>query len=209
MARTASKEYLPRELSRKISPAFSLAMGAAGRFMQGFGIVLAATGLHGTLVLHRGEAPHHNALMFFIGAWVFPALAAVGFTFSPFRPYRGVPYMEKRTDVDVDDPVVMRFVELFRSSEGMRHLWSRSFLKISGILFGVMGLWALVDPETLSWGLSPVDLGGAGFAIGGSFIAIGFDHIRWGLTTWAEREVGGATMPFRDDRTDQAPPLSR
>jgi hypothetical protein len=190
MRQTADNKAFPRNLKVKISPSLFLAYGRSGVFMKLFGIGLAAMGLHGTLVLHPGEQPHHSGLMFLIGPWFFPAIVVIGYTFFPFRPYRGTRFVEKKRDIDVTDPVVMHLVELFKCTEARRHLWCRTFLGISGILFLVMGLFAVLHRHTLSWSLSPVDLGGAGLAIGGSLIAVSADLISWGLKTWAERETG-------------------
>jgi hypothetical protein len=190
MRPTAHSKAFPRNLRDKISPSLFLAYGRSGVFMKLFGIGLVAMGLHGTLVLHPGEQPHHSGFMFLIGPWFFPVIVAIGYTFSPFRPYRGTRFVEKKRDIDITDPVVMHLVELFKSTEARRHLWCRTFFEISGILFLVMGLLAVVHRHTLSWSLSPVDFGGAGMAIGGSFIAMASDLIGWGLKTWAERETG-------------------
>lgn len=190
MRPTANSKAFPRNLRAKISPSLFLAYGRSGVFMKLFGIGLAALGLHGTLVLHAGELPHHSGLMFLIGPWFFPAIVVIGYTFFPFRPYRGTRLVEKKRDIDVTDPVVMHLVELFKSTEARKHLWCRTFFEISGILFVVMGLLAILHQRNLSWSLSPADLGGAGMAIGGSLIAVLADLISWGLKTWAERETG-------------------
>jgi hypothetical protein len=150
MRPTANGKASPRDLRAKISPSLSLFYGRSGVFMELFGIGLAGLGLHGTLVLHPGEQPHHSGLMFFIGSWLFPAIVVIGYTFFPFRPYRGTRFVEKKRDIDITDPVVMHLVELFKSTEARRHLWCRTVFEISGILFLVMGLFAVLHRHTLS-----------------------------------------------------------
>lgn len=172
----------------KVSPGLLLSVGSAGTFMKIFGLGLAVLGLHGTLVLHPGERAHHSGFMYLLGPWVFPGLIALIYTFSPFRPYRGGAFVQKKRDIDTNDPVVVRLAELYKSSEARRHLW-RQALKLSGILFFVMGVLAIVLRHSLSWSPSPIDLLGVVFACMGSWIVLATDYIGWGLRSWVEAEA--------------------
>jgi hypothetical protein len=184
----ASRTSIPPQLVRKISPGLLVFTGAGGLFAKVFGMGLTVFGLFGSVVLHRGEHPHHSVFLYLFGPWVFPSIVALCFTFSPFRPYRGVVYMGKTRSIDASDPVAMRLAELFKSSEARRHLWFQT-LKFSGTLFVVMVVLAIALRHSLSWSPSPMDLGSAALATTGSLVALSADYIGWGLTTWASRET--------------------
>ena len=82
----------------------------------------------------------------------------------------------------------MRLVELLRSQEARHQLW-RQALQLSGMLFTLMLVLALLRRGSLDWSLSPTDLGGVAFGLMGSFIAMSSNYIGWALTTWAKREA--------------------
>jgi hypothetical protein len=98
----------------------------------------------------------------------------------------------------------MRLVALFNSDEIRRHLWLES-LKLSSVLFVILGTAAIFLRDSLYWNLpSPQNqfllnrrAGEPGFSfwlglLGCSmftFVILGSDYIRWGLITWAKREL--------------------
>ena len=184
----ANRIAIPRQLAKKISPGLQVFVGGGGTVVKIFGVAIATFGLYGTIVLHPGESPHHSLLVFLFGPWIFPSVVALCYSFSPFRPYRGVVYLQRTREVDSNDPVAMRLVHLFESGEARCHLW-RQTLKLSGVIFLIMVALAAVLRRSLSWLPSATDIGGAALALTGSLLALSADHIGWGLTTWARREA--------------------
>jgi len=97
----------------------------------------------------------------------------------------------------------MRLVELYKSREARRHLWNQA-LKLSGVLFAILGTAAIILRDSLNWALPSVRNGylypgrgpGSWFWVGlmgcsmFSFIALGVDHVGWVTTTWAKQESG-------------------
>jgi hypothetical protein len=181
---------VPPNLARRVSPGLLMFTGASGIFMKCFGIALAVLGLYGTIVLHRGERPHHSGVLYLVGPWVFPEVVAACFALSPFRPYRGIVFIQKTQDIDPSDPVAMRLVELLKSQEA-RHQLRCQALQLSGILFALMLLPAFLLRGSLSWSFSPTDLGGVALGLMGSFIAMSSSYIGWAFKTWVEREARG------------------
>ena len=175
------------QLSPKISPGLLVFTGTSGTVMKGFGISLAIFGLYGTIVLHRGEYPHHSALLYFLGPLIFPTLAAACYTLFPFQPYRGIVYAEKTYDVDREDPSIARLLELLKSREARIHIWAEAF-RVGAILFCSMAAFAAIEKRSLTWSFSPEDFGGVALGLMGSVIAVSSGYIGWGLTIWAQRE---------------------
>lgn len=198
--RAEQKAILPPELARKISPWLvnSAEMtGAVGK-----------TALIGGMVLSLyGPGLEHNGFLYLLGPWVCPTLIALFCSAllarRRFRIYRGSPFAE-RSYVDTgDDPVVMRLAELFSSNEARRHLWHET-LKVSSILFAILGTAAFLLPDSLNWAYpSPVNhffwtarrgVPGYWFWPGlfgcslFAFLALVSDYYRWCLMTWAKRE---------------------
>lgn len=179
---------IPRECGSDISPGLLMfADGPTKKFFRSFGILLGVFGLYGTLVLHQGERPHHSALMFLLGPWIFPSLVALCFTFSPFRPYRGIVYLQNTRDVDVSDPAILRLISLFKSPEAKRQLWRQTF-NLSAIIFVVLAALAIIMRKSLTWLPSMTDLGGSALALVGSLVAVSSDYIGWCIATWLRQE---------------------
>jgi hypothetical protein len=121
----------------------------------------------------------------------------------PFRIYRGSPFAEHGFADTGDDPVVMRVAALGKSDEACRHLWYEA-LKLSIILFAILGTAAILLRDSLNWILpSPQNqfllnrkagepgiwfwLGLMGCSML-TFVILVSDHTRWCLITWAKRE---------------------
>jgi hypothetical protein len=150
--------------------------------------------------------PDHSGFVYLLGPWVCPTLIALFlstlFAKTHFRVYRGNPFSE-HSDVDTGDPAVMRLVLLFNSDEIRRHLWHES-LKLSCILFAILGTAAILLRNSLYWTLpAPQNqfllnrrAGEPGFSfwlglLGCSMFTVWIlvsGYIRWGLRTWAKRE---------------------
>jgi len=192
----ATRLVLPPELRRKISPALYTMIAQRSTFMRYFGLGLAAFCLYGPIA----GPTDHNGFRYLVGPWVCPGVTAVFRSFFPFRPYRGIMFVDRTRDVDTTDPASLRLVEVYRSSEARRCLW-RQWLKLSAILFVIMGLLSLPIRDSLNWsfpyslsqsGASSVSrdwfwLGWSG-GILGSYIALMTDYVTWGLATWAAKE---------------------
>jgi hypothetical protein len=199
-----NKPILPPELARKISPWMVNSAEITGAVGKSAVVGLAAFFLYGGPV--SITKPDHSGFVYLLGPWVCPSLIALFFSalFAKrhFRVYRGSPFSD-HSDVDKGDPAVMRLVALFNSDEIRRHLWHES-LKLSCILFAIMGTAAILLRDSLYWTLpSPENqfllnrrAGEPGFSfwlglLGCSMftvVVLGSDYIRWGLTTWANRE---------------------
>ncbi len=193
----ANKLVLPPELRRKISPALYTLIAQQSSFMRYFGLGLAAFCLYGPIA----GASDHNGFRYLVGPWICFGVTAVFRSFFPFRPYRGILFVDRTHDIDTTDPASMRLVEVYRSIEARRYLW-RQCLKLSAILFVIMGLLSLPVRDSLNW-FFPYSLYqsvpssvsrdwfwlGWGGGILGSHIALMTDYVTWGLTTWAGEEV--------------------
>lgn len=193
----ASKSPIPSELRRKIAPA-PLLFGAGERtFVKVAFVGIAAFCLYGPVPLNQD----HNAFLYLLGPWLCPSVPAAFFTLLPPLPSRGTFLSGNWRSVDRVDPVVTRLVELYKSREARRHLWSQS-LKVSAMLFGILGTAAIAQRSNLNWALPSSQNGflyqwrGPGFwfwygLIGCSifsFVALVIDHVGWVTTTWARRE---------------------
>src|SRR5205823_5012900 len=110
------------------------------------GIGLAALGLYGPVTVH----PDHDGFLYLLGPWLFPSIVAILYSFVPFRPYRGVFWNLSMQEVDMNDPVALRLVDLYKSDEARRQLWHES-LKISGVLFAILGTAAFLLRDSLNW----------------------------------------------------------
>jgi hypothetical protein len=150
---------------------------------------------------------YHNGFLFLLGPWVCPTLIAwilsTLLSRRRFRIYRGSPFAEHKFVDTGDDPVVMRLADLFNSDEARQHLWNES-IKISSILFAILGVAAFLLRDSLNWVYpSPANQffwttlssqPGFWFWPGlftcsiFAFLALLSDFYRWCLTTWAERE---------------------
>lgn len=193
----ATRTSVAPELKRKISPGLHTMVAEHSVSLWLFGLGLAAFLLYGPVVGVRD----HNGFRYLLGPWVCPSIVATYRTLVPFRPFRGTVFVERTYDVDTTDPVVMRLVGTYRSSDAVRHLWKQT-LKFSGVLFVTMGILALLVRDSLNWSF-PYSLDGSvasdtsrywfwmGWIGGclGSFIALMADHITWGLRLWSSQEV--------------------
>lgn len=192
----ANRLVLPPELRRKISPALYTLIAQRSTFMRYFGLGLAAFCLYGPIA----GISDHNGFRYLVGPWICPGVTAVFRSFFPFRPYRGIMFVDRTRDVDTTDVASMRLVEVYRSSKARRYLW-RQWLKLSAILFIIMGLLSLPVRDSLIWSF-PYSLHqsvassvasdwfwlGWGGGILGSYIALMTDYVTWGLGTWADEE---------------------
>lgn len=158
------------------------------------GIFLAGFGLLGP-VAGRTD---HNGFLYLLGPWVCPSVFTLLWSLLPHRPYRGQFYSGMR-DVDTNDAAVMRLVELYKSNEAKRQLWRES-LRLSSILFAILGTAALWFRHSLTWVFpSPQNrflwAPGHWFWVGfilcfiGSCLTVAGGFTSWCLTTWAEREI--------------------
>jgi len=193
----ATRSGIPPELRRKISPGLYTMVVQHSVFLRLFGVGLSALLLYGPVA----GIPDHNGFRYLLGPWVCPSLVAAYRTFFPFRPYRGTPFLDRTHDIDREDPVVMRLVEIYRSNEAKCYLWGQA-LRLSGILFAIMGILALLVRDSLNWSFpyslerslaSPISrywfwMGWIGGCLG-SFITLMTDYITWGLMTWGRQEA--------------------
>jgi hypothetical protein len=205
--RAKNKGLLPRELARKISPWMVNSAEMTG--------ALGKTALTAIVAfqLYPFGTPYtdDNGFVCLLGPWVFPTLIAflwsIRLTKLPFRIYRGTPFAE-HTFVDTgDDPAVVRLAHLCKSDEARRHVWHEA-LKMSSILFIVLGTVAFLQRDSLSWVYPSVQNHFLWTARPGdpgswfwmpwlgcplfTFLILTSDHLRWCLLTWAKRESAGA-----------------
>ena len=196
---TVNEAVIPPELRRKISPALLMFAGKNGRAPKILGWGLATFGLYGPITVH----PDHNGILYLVAPWIIPSIVPILYTVIPFRPYRGVVYAKNMHEVDMSDPAAVRLVQLYRSDEAKAHLWHET-LELSGILFLILGIAAILLRDSLNWTLpSPNNRflwnatqgPGHWFWIGligcllGCYLALSAEYIGWGLITWAEREL--------------------
>jgi hypothetical protein len=200
-----NKAMLPPELARKISPWMVNAAELAGTTGKSTLIGVAAFFLYGGPATIRN--PDHNVFVYLLGPWVCPSLVALSWSAllaaTPLRAFRGSPFAE-HSDVNADkDPAALRLNQLLNSDEARRHLW-RETLRLSSILFAILGTAAFLLRDSLNWVLpSPrnqflwdrrngepgfsfwLDLFGCSMFM---FLVIVSDYQRWCLMTWAKRE---------------------
>lgn len=207
--RARGKAMIPPELAHKISPWMvnSAEMGSfAGKFVfLGIGAFM----LSGYAPEWTGNADY-NGFLLLLGPWISPALIALLwsalFARKRFRIYQGSPFAKHRYVDTGDDPVAMRLAELVNSKEARHHLW-RETLKMSAVLFAILGTTAIIQWSSLNWAYpspenhflilltrkrhEPGDhfwfglLGCSLFVL----VALVSDYQRWCLVTWARREA--------------------
>jgi len=193
------KTMLPPELARKISPWIVNAAEMTGPVGKSALTAVAAFLLSGGIVLARYPDP--NGFVYLLGPWVCPSVAAIVVLAMPHKLWRGS--FANPKDLDANDPVVMRLVELYKSDEARRHLWHEA-LKLSVILFAILGTAAFFLRSSLNWTLpssqnhflsnSRIGEPGSWFWVGllgcswAAFLLLVSDYQRWCLTTWAKRE---------------------
>ncbi len=192
----AGDSVIPPQLRRKIAPAPLLFTPGERTFIRVAFIAFAALTLYGLGPLN------HNGFLYLLGPWVCPSIPAAFFTLLPPLPSRGLFFSKNWQGADGADPVVMHLVELYKSREARRHLWNQA-LRLSGILFAILGTTAIVLRNSLNWALPssrnaylyPGQGPGSWFWVGligcsiFSFVALAVDHIGWVTTTWASREA--------------------
>ena len=194
----ASKSTIPSKLRHKIAPTPLFFEPGERTFIKVAFIGIAAFFLYGPVPLNQD----HDAYLYLLGPWLCPSIPAAFLTLLPPLPSRGSFLSGSWRSVDKADPVVTRLVELYKSREARRHLWSQS-LKVSAILFAILGTAAMVLRSNLNWALPSSQNGflfnywpgpGFWFWIGlsscsiFSFVALVSDHVGWVTTTWARRE---------------------
>jgi hypothetical protein len=200
--RAKNNSILPPELERKISPWMVNIAEVAGTVGKSVLTGVAGFFLYGYLGVSGSD---HNGFLFLVGPWVCPCVIA--FLFSALvarrhlRVFRGSPFAEH--SYVKDDPVVMRLVALLNSDEARRHLW-RETLKLSSILFVILGIAAILQRDSLNWAFPSLQNqfllhqrhGEPGFwfwsglfsCSGVMFFVLTSDYQRWCLLTWAKRE---------------------
>jgi len=109
MKMPGSKMTIPPELKRRVSPPLFSMIAEHRTFLKLFGTGLEAYSLYGPVRVR----PDHNGFLYLFGPWICPSIVAIYYTFFPWRPYRGIVFLERTGDIDVGDPVVMRLMELF------------------------------------------------------------------------------------------------
>jgi hypothetical protein len=197
-----NKGLLPGELAKKIAPwTVNIAemAGVVGK------IIL--TGVVAFLMCGgAGPFSDRNGFVCVLSPWVCPLVIVLLWSTLvsrlQIRLHRGNPFAEN-SRINTRDPSVMRLEELFNSEEARRHLW-RATLKLSCILFAIVGTVAILARHSLRWTIpSPQNqflLHTRGGEPGGMFWAGWFggflftaqilitDYYRWCLLTWARRE---------------------
>jgi hypothetical protein len=142
------------ELRRKVPPLL-LMLADLRPFFTVFGVALAMLIIHGPVV----GRPDYNGLRYLLAPWLCPAVIATYYYVKPYRPYRvGAARIADLTDHDAHDPDAQRLVEIFQSREA-RHFLLRAMLRLSGRLFGIMLLLAILHWQSLTWTLTSPWLG--------------------------------------------------
>jgi hypothetical protein len=179
----ANRVAIPPRLRHKV-PALVFMFLSQRLFWTIFGIGTCVFTLFGPVV----GRTDHNGYRYLLGPPVCPPAAALFFFLRPFNPYKGFAARLSRMENRDLDPSATRLLEVFRSHEARQFLL-RTMVKISGIVFLVMALFAVAFRSSLNWsiisaGFWPGFIGG----ILGSFIAIGSELIAWGLLTCVRQE---------------------
>lgn len=193
MAAHSKRTVIPPRLRHKVSPGLLMFVDEQ-RAVKSLGTLLAAFGLYGPVARHTD----HNGFLYLLGPWVCPSIVTLFWSLVTHRPYRGQFYSGLR-DVDTTDPSVMRLVQLYKSSESKHHMWLGS-LRLSGILFAILGSAALLLRHSLNWEFPSPQNGflwapghwfwvGVSLSLVGSFLAVAGGFTNWCLRTWAEREA--------------------
>jgi hypothetical protein len=159
-----------------------LMMADLRTFWTLFGMGLAVAMLHGPIV----GRPDYNGIRYLLGPWLCPVAGAAYYFLWPFNPYRvtAADRIAGPFTCNVRDPDAQRLIQVFQSKAARRFL-VRAMLKISGQLFGIMVLLAILHSRSLTWTLTSFWLA-PGLVVGGfaSSIVVGVELINWGLRRW-------------------------
>ncbi len=198
----ANNDIIPVYLARRISP-WMLDMANMGGSVGKAAFIAVAL-----VLLYASAGPgtsDHNGFVYVLGPWVCPSVVAglwsTVLVIFPFRAFRGSPFTEHT--YPTDDPAVTRLNALFNSAEARRHVWRES-LRVSCILFAILGTAALLLHGSLNWTLpsaenhflldEPIGQPGSWFwvsllgSLWPAFMVIASDYHRWCLKTWAKWE---------------------
>lgn len=205
----ATDKQIPHELLRKISPAPLLLKPGERAF-----ITVVFTGFAALCLC--GIPVYRNGFLFLLGPWLCTAAPAFLLSVLPPLPSRGTFISGDWRAVDAADPVVTRLVELYKSEEARRHLWIQA-VKLSGVLFAILGTAGIILRDSLVWALPSSrneylypGRGGKGswFWVGlfcsttFVFLILVFNHVGWATTMWAGREIlrgNRKTQTVRED----------
>jgi len=200
----SNNAMIPPRLARRISPWIVNGAQMAGVSGKIAFTAIAAFCLYG---FGMGIAKSdHNGFVYLFGPWICPAYIALLWSAAlarlRFRIYRGSPFAEH--DYVTDDPVVARLAAICNSEEARHHLWHET-LRLSAILFVLLGTAAFLSRDLLTWTLPSsqnhflwnrrtgepgcwfwVSFAGCSWA---TFMLLSSEYIRWCLMTWAKREV--------------------
>lgn len=203
---------LPPELARRISQWTVNGADMAGAVGKTAFMTIAVFLLSGYAPAWTGNADY-NGFLLLLGPWVCPGFVALLWSARlarlPFRVYQGSPF-GNRIYVDTGgDPVAMHLVQIYKSDEARRHLWQET-LRLSIILFVILGVAAILQRDSLNWAYPspenrflfffPTNARGVPgehfwFGLFGCclflFIVLTSDYYRWCLVTWAKREASG------------------
>jgi len=179
---TVKRSLKSTELRRKVPP-MVLMMADLRTFWTLFGMGLAVAMLHGPIV----GRPDYNGLRYLLGPWLCPVAGTAYYFLWPFNPYRvtATDRMAGPFTCNARDPDAQRLIQVFQS-KAARHFLLRATLQISGQLFGIMVLLAVLHWRSLTWTLTSFWLA-PGLVVGGigSSIVLGVELISWGLSRWA------------------------
>lgn len=179
---TANESLKSTELRRKVPP-MVLMMADMRTFWNLFGMGLTVAMLHGPVVGHLD----YNGLRYLLGPWLCPVAGAAYYFLWPFNPYcvTAVDRIVGPFTFSAREPDAQRLIQVFRSKAARRFLL-RAMVKISGQLFGIMVLLAILHWRSLTSTLTSFWLV-PGLVVGAfaSSIVLGVELINWGLSRWA------------------------
>jgi hypothetical protein len=152
-----------------------------------FAIGLASLSVYGPIV---GVHQDHNVLRYLLAPWMCPVLVGAYYRIVGYDPYGKVPshWLWGRPDFDKVDADAKRLVDTFRGPLAKVAVL-RCSLRVSVTIFGLVAVGSIVTlvlRDSLSFapwsGWMAMGLLGC---LVGSYIAVSWLFVEWGLGTWA------------------------
>ena len=191
---TRQHASLTPSLRSKLTPGLNVLLDT-GSSMYWFGIGFASLAVYGPIV---GAHQDHNVLRYLVAPWVCPYLVGAYYRVAGYNPYGkvGSSGIWARPGFDKVDADAKRLVDTFGSPLARVAVLQCS-LRVSKTIFALVAVAAIVTlalRDSLSFApwTDWMPMGFFGCLIG-SYTAVGWLFVEWGLGAWARDSTAGVS----------------